>query len=231
MSEMTSIAIMLDHLRKSFAIVTNPYYQSKMVVCATKMNGVEIASRPDDVYVIEEVETRETFFELVRESFNGPVAMVAKSLYMDVSYVLTILNGVCTLHLSPDVKYKAQYTIEKGVKLNEDINITYDVTTDSYTVKTVSSTKRKARYETKQPKGESYDRVIVCLSDFGPMTTADIALKIGVPENRISGRVSEMCKCGLIRKSGYKTVDGRKQTIWSLVKKDKKSKMSDWNLD
>lgn len=226
-----SIAIMLDHYRKSFALVTNPYYQSKMIVCATKLNGTEIASRPDDVFVLEEVETKEAFFELVRESFNGPAAVVAKSLYMDITYVFTMLNGVCTLHLSPDSKYKAQYIIEKGVKLNEGIILSYDVSTDSYTVKTNNSIKRKIRYETKTPKGESYDRVLIALKECGPMTTVEIANQIGIPENRVSGRISEMCKCGLIRKSGQKTVDGRKQTIWTLVKKDKKSKMTDWNLE
>ena len=228
---MTTVALMLDHLRRSFAIVTSPYYQSKMVVCATKLNGTEIATRPDDVYVIEDVESKESFFELVRESFNGPAAMVAKSLYIDVSYVFTILNGVCTLHLSPDMKYKAQYSIEKGVKLNEGIVLAYDVSTDSYTVRTANSAKRKIRYQAKQPKGESYDRVLICLGECGPMTTVEIANQIGIPENRVSGRISEMCKCGLIRKSGQKTVDSRTQTIWTLVKKDRKSKMTDWNLE
>ena len=63
------------------------------------------------------------------------------------------------------------------------------------------------------------------------MTTVEIAKQIGIPENRVSGRISEMCKCGLIRKSGQKTVDSRTQTIWTLVKKDRKSKMTDWNLE
>ena len=225
---MTDIGIILNHRKRSFDLVVSPYYQSKEIVCATKLNGDDIACRPEDLFQIEGIESKVDFFMMVRDSFTDPMSTVAKSVYD--SFLFTILNGVCTLHLSSDMKFITQFTLEKGIKINENAIVSYDAYTNSYLVKTTDSFKRKMRYETKQPRGASYDRVLLCLRQ-GALTTTEIAHLLGVPENRISGRLSEMDKCGLVRKSGYKTVEGRRQTIWALVRKDKKSKMTDWNLE
>ena len=223
------IALMLDQRNKSFELVVSPYYQSRMIVCGTRMNGEEIACRPEELYQIEGVESKVAFFEMVRDSFQEIVTVDARSTFNSVPF--TILNGVCTLHLN-SVKYKVQFTLEKGIKLNDDIRLSYDPFSDSYMVRTTNSIKRKDRYALRQPRGESYDRVLVCLREFGPMSTAEIASTIGVPENRISGRISEMCSCGLVRKSGDKIVEGRRQTVWTLSRKESRpAKMPKWNLD
>ena len=212
--------VMLDYLKRSFTIVTDPYFHSKEIVCATTLNGEDIASRPDDTYLIDDIDSKVALFETIRDSFEGPKTLTVKSLNSTVYRCpFIILNGVCTLHYTTDVKFTVQFTFEKGLKLNEDITLKYDTLSNSYTVRTVGSAKRNERYRNKMPRGASYDRVLHCLSSHGPMSTAEIAKTVGVPENRVSGRVSEMCKCGLIRKCGQKSVDGRTQTLWAITRK------------
>lgn len=217
---MTNIALILDHRKRAFEVVTAPYYQSKNIVCATNLNGEDISTRPEDLYVLDDAESKEAFFTLIRDSFHDTIITVARSPYKSVT--LTILNGVCVLHISAEEKYTVQFTIEKGIKLNENVRVSYEVITNSYIIRTVGSIRRNARYETRQPRGESYDRVLMCLTNIGPLTTPEIAKLLGLSENRISGRISEMRKCGLIHKNGIKTVDGRSQTVWAVSKKDRR---------
>ena len=213
------IAFILDHLKRAFTVVTSPYYQSKQVICATTLEGEELASRPSDIFVLEDYKTKLDFFECVKKSFESPIMLNVRSLETEKGYLMTVLNGVCTLHYTIDIKFTVQYRFEKGVKLNDSIVLRYDAISNSYIVRTTDFVRREVRYVHKQPKGESYDRVLTCLSSRGPMTTAEIAKALGLTENRISGRVSEMRKCGLVCKNGTKSVDGRTQTIWALPKR------------
>ena len=222
-----SVAIFLNHLKRSFTLVTDPYFLNTRMMCGTTLDGIEICASPGEAYMVDYAgATKLKFFENVKKSFEEPLTFVAKGLFSDAEseYMFSICNGVCTLHYDNNIKYIGQYTLEKGIKLNNDVYTVPNAVTNTQIVRTVDSVKRKERYTGKMPHGESYDRILVCLQQFGTMTTAEIANKIGVPENRISGRISEMCKCGLIRKNGSKSVDGRKQTLWVLLKKSKNQK-------
>ena len=217
-----NIGFMLNHRNRSLDLVVSPYFQSKNVVCATDVCGEEIACNPADLYLLPDFNTKRDFFEAVKDSFHAPISISARSTYNNLLF--TILNGVCVLHMSPEIKYIVQYSFEKGIKLNENIVLYYDAGTSSYTVSTDGYARRKARYEANKtiPKGESYDRIILVLKNFGAMSTADIAKVLGLTENRISGRISEMNKCGLIHKCGRRTTpEGRTQTLWMLSNKKK----------
>lgn len=218
----SNIGFILNHRDRSLELVTAPYFQSKNIVCATNIHGEDVACNPADLYLLTDFNCKQCFFEAVRDSFRAPISTTARSTYTNLLF--TMLNGVCILHVSPEEKYSIQFSFEKGVKLNEKIVLYYDVSTSSYTVSTDGYARRKARYEVNKtiPKGESYDRIILVLNNFGNMSTADIAKVLGLTENRISGRISEMYKCGLIHKCGRRTSpEGRTQTLWALSNKKK----------
>lgn len=212
-----NIGVMINYRTKSLEVVISPYYQSKNIICATTMFGEDVSCRPIDFYALPEFNSRLSFFETVRESFRATVTLSAKSAYKTLPF--TILNGVCTLHLSSEDRYSVQFSFEKGLKLNEKIVLHYDASTASYIVSTDGYVRRAIRYDNRTPRGESYERIIVALRQLGPMSTAEIAFALGLSENRVSGRISEMHKCGLVHKHGSKSVEGRTQTIWTLSKK------------
>ena len=217
-----AIAIFLNHLKRSFSLVTDPYFQNTRIICGTSLDGQDVSASPGEAYMIDNLGTSKVqFFEKVRESFERPLHFIAKGLFSDDDdeYLFTMYNGVCTVHYDHNIKYIVQYVLEKGIKLNNTVYTMSDLATNTQIVRTVESAKRKDRYTQKVPKGESYDRIIVCLKQLGPMTTSEIANDLGIPENRVSGRISEMVKCGLICKKGPKTVDGRKQMLWALTGK------------
>lgn len=223
-----AVAIFLNHLKRSFTLVTDPYFLNQRMICGTALDGTDVCASPGDAFGIDACDKLD-FFLKVKESFISPVYCITKALFPGgiEEHSLSICNGVCTFHYDNNIKYSVQYTLEKGIKLNNDIYTVSDIATNTQMVRTVDSAKRKDRYFGKVPQGKSYDRIIVCLQQFGSLTTAEIANKVGVPENRISGRISEMCKCGLIRKNGTKTIDGRRQTLWTLIKKSKNQRVLD----
>ena len=220
---------MLEPHNKTFTIVTAPYFQSKLVVCATNIEGVDVACNPKDLYLYADSRTLQNFFELVRNSFIRPVISTVEQQSSLAKVGFSVVNGVCTIHCSNGERYSAQFVFEKGVKLNEQIVLQYQFSTNCYTVRTISSVRRENTLKNKECTSYSYERIRRCL-EHNKCTTPEIAQTLGVPENRISGRLSEMCKCGIVHKCGFKTVDGRKQTLWVLDQKShsKKFKLDDY---
>ena len=217
------VGLILNHREKTLEFVTSPYYQSKEIVCATNIYNEEVACRPGDMFILPNFNSKQDFFETVRDSFRAPIVLAVKSTYQTLPF--SILNGVCVLHLSSEEKYSIQFYFEKGLKLNDKIKLIYDPSTASYKVSTDNYLRRIARYDsTKIPQGESFDRIRTVLKDYGRLTngltTAEIATILDLTENRVSGRISEMRRCGLIHKCGTKTTpEGRTQSIWALTKK------------
>lgn len=212
-----AVSFMLVHLTHSLEIVSKPYFASKNIVVGNTLKGVEIARPPQETFELigTGLESLQDFFSWVKKSFEKVVSLEARDVQTFSSHPFTILNGVCILHL-PFGLYSVQFTIDKGVKLNDNIIAKFNPFTNSYAIGTNESVKREMRYSSKAPSGESYTRVIACLNSFGAMTTTEIANRLGVPENRISGRLSEMRKCGLVRKCGTREINGRNQTLWVI---------------
>lgn len=135
--------------------------------------------------------------------------------YKNINALYTY-QGFCSMSVDGKLYY-AKFNFAKGVRITEDVEVKYFSTTGTYFVSTFTSRCRDARYEKKTPCGESYDRIINALKE-SPKTTQEIARYTNYEESRISGRLSELYKNGVVKKVGKKMMldTGKKNTLWDL---------------
>ncbi len=65
--------------------------------------------------------------------------------------------------------------------------------------------------------GKRQARVLGVIRMLAPVTNKELSTFLGWEINRITGRVSELFKKGLVRKSGIKRVDGFPSKTWEAV--------------
>lgn len=84
---------------------------------------------------------------------------------------------------------------------------------------TVRDTQRSAWNDVQAKLGVRQQEVLKTLR-YAPATLCEIANRLHVPINSISGRVTELCRAGLVKDSGMRRINpesGKANIVWSAL--------------
>lgn len=198
------------------------FFNEPTYVCDNYFSGVNIQTkqrqhiREEDIYIFEG--SIVDLFKEIRARRNEEGTIYLYDYVKSKEARMVVFDDYCTLIDRFGRCHSIKLKFDKGVKIAPDIELIYTPEFNAYRVTTRESRCRQNKYSMRVPTGESYDRIIAQLKN-GSYTTQELASLLDDTENRISGRLSELFACGVVRKDGRRRMidTGKNTIVWSLV--------------
>lgn len=189
----------LDRANRQINIYTNPYWFKDNIYIGTILNTKEeYPVYKNDAYFYNG-SVKDLIKEIRDIGDNMHSILLQRSDKMTIG--MNVLNGYCSI-LSVQIHSMFVF-FEDDIKVMDNMTIRKDISDGAYHISSSFCEKDKKYYQNNIPKGKSYDDVIDALSVLKKASSESIADYIGIDRNRVSGRLTEMERAGIVKRDGY----------------------------